>query len=186
MVKAGIRSKVGDVPRLRGAIRRASADRGGKPAPPPACLPVRSRGGPHPHAGGLRLRHRFRTSESPRSESARRTAPRTRGTRVQGRRAPLRLKDPNWVVNRPLCMGLSAGGWADSSAARLRVTRGRSTKSDADGGETAWGWGPPRAGRQTLSRERRFFRVIEPEGSTGIRPAAGGVTRWRLRQQRRP
>jgi hypothetical protein len=45
--------------------------------------------------------------------------------------------------------GTSAGGWADSSAARLRVTRGRSKKSGADGGDTAWGWGPPRAGRQT-------------------------------------
>jgi hypothetical protein len=67
----------------------------------------------------------------------------------------------------------AASGWADPSAARLRVTRGRSTESGADGGDTEWGWGSPRAGRPTKSRERRFFRVSEPEGSAGIRPPAG-------------
>ena len=59
--------------------------------------------------------------------------------------------------------------------ARLRVTRGRSTKSGADGGDVAWGWGSPRAGRETRSRERHFFRVTEPEGPTGsAQPLASG------------
>ena len=66
-----------------------------------------------------------------------------------------------------------ASGWADSRGARLRVTRGRSTKSGADGGDTARGWGSPRAGRQDEVPGVPLFRVIEPEGGTGIRPPAG-------------
>jgi len=47
---------------------------------------------------------------------------------------------------------------------RLRATRKRSPKNVTEGGDSAWGWGPPR----DLERQFpgvMFFRGVEPEAS---------------------
>jgi hypothetical protein len=49
----------------------------------------------------------------------------------------------------------SVGGWVTVLADCERRDSG-SLKNGAEGGDTAWGWGPPRAGRETISLERRF------------------------------
>ena len=83
---------------------------------------------------------------------------------------------------------LGASGRPASRCARLRVTRGRSTKSGADGGDTAWGWGSPRARQKDEVPEAPLFPRHRAGGHNeepAIRSQIGAVQNHRaLRRQR--